>query len=314
MSGVLATSATPGASVLVTPGADPSLAMEAIRAALRQTCSELEVLVPSASPWKAAASEVVASQSEGPQLRWLTSKASSSLRGALDAARGPTILILSGEELWLPRHVEMLLEKVRETGVAHAQYVNVQPGGQVIPAPVSLEVEALRAATSDAGRIPPLGAWGFSREVLKELLEQGAPGTFDPDLTGVVTGSGDAIRCTHAPTLLHFPPEARQGWTAPYLSGERLAWSKKLSSFEQLRALEDSLAAAVVTHHAQVSIELGALQEREARLRQQHAERVEQMEEDYRLLEADHRILIAERQRLHARIAELEARGRRVGT
>ena len=255
---ILGRRVTPAATVIVPTHDHGPLLELAVRSALHQTVQELEVLVvgDGVDDRTRAAAETLAAEDE--RVRFLDNPKGPRLgeihrRAAIEVGRAPAILYLSDDDLWLPEHVEHVLELLDGHDVANALSVWIGPTGVVQHSTIDLADEWHRGEVMAGRQTPTLTAMAHTR-VWYHRLPYGWRTT--PD--GIPTDSwmwrqllrdpACRARSGFVPTIVHLPSPQRRDMTPE----QRL---------EELRRYE-SLAADPIWRRRFVELTLaGALEE-----------------------------------------------------
>ncbi|MGQ0615020.1 MAG: glycosyltransferase family 2 protein [Planctomycetaceae bacterium] len=210
----------------------------AVGSALRQTVTDLEVLVvgDGAPPATDAWAEALAARE--PRLRYLPNRKGPRhgelhRHAALREARGEVVCYLSDDDLWLPDHVERLLTALPRVEFAHCLPAAVRPDATLHAWAADLSLASAReqvlgndtlvplscvAHTLDAYRRLPFG-WRTTpddrptdRFMWHQFLEQ----------TWVRAAS------SAAPTCLHFASPERLGWSGERRAAELAEWDARI--------------------------------------------------------------------------------------
>jgi glycosyltransferase involved in cell wall biosynthesis len=174
---------------------------------LRQTFTDFELLVVG-DGCSDDSEEVVAAIAD-PRLRWINLTENSRHQSgpnnaALAQARGELIAYLGHDDLWLPHHLEAIVDGLERTGadVAYSLIANVAPDGVFVwPTVPHPSVGTFTSPVGMAHRkrvTDEIGDWGHYREIrlppdvelFQRAQKAGYAFTFVPRLTGIKFAAG----------------------------------------------------------------------------------------------------------------------------
>ena len=136
---------------------------------------------------------------------------------ALTEARGKIVCYLCDDDLWLPDHVESMLEALADQDFAGALPVRIDPG-DVLGGPASdLALPEMRKLILSGQNKVPLSCGAHTLELYRkmDIGWSAAPEGTHTDLymwQKVLSVPGVRARSTHRPTALHFPTSFYGHW------------------------------------------------------------------------------------------------------
>ena len=214
----------PRASVIVPTHDHGSLLELAVGSALRQTVPEVEVLIVGDGvdePTRSAAEGLAGAD---PRVRFLDNPKGPRTGeihrpGAIATSRGPAILYLCDDDLWLPEHVEHMLDLLDDHDVANALSVWIGPTGIVQHTTLDLALPFHRGEVREHRQTPSLTCMGHSRAWYDAL-----PHGWRTAPDGVATDSwmwrqlledpACRARSGFLPTVVHLPSPQRRDMTS----------------------------------------------------------------------------------------------------
>jgi GalNAc5-diNAcBac-PP-undecaprenol beta-1,3-glucosyltransferase len=214
---------TPAATVIVPTHDHGPLLELAVRSALTQTVAEVEVLIVGDGATDATAAAAAVLVAEDTRVRFLDNAKGPRLgeihrRAAIAGAAAPAILYLSDDDLWLPEHVEHVLDLLDGHDVANALSVWIGPTGIVQHSTVDLANQWHRREVVEGRQTPTLTAMAHTRDWYERL-----PHGWRTTPEGIPTDSwmwrqllGDPAcraRSGFVPTIVHLPSPQRHDMT-----------------------------------------------------------------------------------------------------
>ncbi|AHY47993.1 Glycosyl transferase family 2 [Rubrobacter radiotolerans] len=129
----------------------------AVRSALRQTVEDIEVFVIGDGVPEETRAVISGLQREDDRLRFFDNPKGPRhgeihRHAALEEARGEVVCYLSDDDLWLPNHVEVMLEVLRDADLAGASHVQVRADGSIKPTSSNLALPYYRKRMLSAKR------------------------------------------------------------------------------------------------------------------------------------------------------------------
>ena len=133
---------------------------------------------------------------------------------ALGEAQGEVVCYLSDDDLWLPEHVESMLELLADHDFANALPVRVEPDGTLAALIVDLSLERYRALLLGGENRIPLSCAGHTLELYRRLPHgwRTTPPEIPTDLymfQQILAVPGVRAVSGRNATVLHFPSSAR---------------------------------------------------------------------------------------------------------
>jgi glycosyltransferase involved in cell wall biosynthesis len=239
----------PRVSVIIATYNWSSVLPYSIGSVLRQTMQDFEILVVG-DGCTDDSEEVVAAIGD-PRIRWFNLSANTGHQSGpnnegLRQARGEFIAYLGHDDLWLPHHLEALVNalEVSGAGMAHSLVAEIEANGGVGVLTSSPESGGWVAPSCTAHRrsvTEAIGGWRDYRE-LRIVPEV--------DLWRRARGAG--FRFAFAPrlTVIKFPAAVRRGVYQTKPSHEQAAWSERIVSEPNLEA---TLLAHIVVGGGQIT-------------------------------------------------------------
>lgn len=234
----------PRVSILIATYNWSSVLPYSIGSALRQTYTEFEVLV--IGDGCTDDSERVVAELNDPRIRWINLPTNSGHQSepnnqGLRQARGEIVAYLGHDDLWLPRHLEVMVAALDRTGsdVAYSLVMLVDPGGSawpLLPRPARGCFSAPLGTIHRRRLTEEIGGWRDYRELTvapdlelwRRAQSRGYGFTFVPRLTGI-----------------KFPASWRRGVYGARPSHEQAAWLARIDAEPDLEA--QLLATAVAS-------------------------------------------------------------------
>ena len=226
--------------------------LASVPSALAQTHSELEVLIVGdgiSEEGRRAAREL---EEGDPRVRLLDFPKGARLgeenrAAALDAATGEAVFYLSDDDLWLPHHVESLLELLDGADFAGATVVAVDLYGGMRLLPHDLADERWRKVFVRGHNRLPLSGGAHTKAAYGELAPGWRPSPEDvaADLNffrGFLRNPRCAAASCPRPSALKFAAEARASMTGSERLAELWGWLERIWDPQALRDLEDEMS------------------------------------------------------------------------
>ena len=259
------------------------------RSALAQTVREIEVFIvgDGMCPDTASAAEELERQDsrvrvfrhpKGPRHGEIHRHA------ALAEARGAIVCYLSDDDLWLPNHVQVMEELLREADFAHTLGIRVQPDGRLR---VGNKVDFGMAGIRDLVFTPGLRVGGTSLSAMAHTMAmyRRLPVGWDTTPAGTPTEVAMSRKfIQHAdcrlasgttPTLIRLPSPARRGWSPEQRLAELSAWASQIESEEWFARLPSLAFDAVVRADAEKFVKLKVLKHAHLRKRRAFRKKLE---------------------------------------
>lgn len=239
----------PQVTVVVDPR-PPTRGMEhALRSALNQSMSRIEVLLVDGM---AGLPTPGASWAQDPRVRTLSPRVSPTTTEELfllacREARSPFVCYLSTQTLWLPDHLTVMARLLQDADVAHTLQLDALPGARFAPHPAALDQPSFRNLLAE-GRAA-LGTWGHRTSVQKWGAEAvGTPTSGQAEghfWRRLLSAGGPRIARSPQPTFIHFAHALREAWSPVYVEQERASWSKRLEGEDTRSALQSLIPDAL---------------------------------------------------------------------
>ena len=153
----------------------------------------------------------------------------------LQNAQGEYVCYLSDDDLWLPNHLELMYEKLKENDFTHTLHVNVRISKTILALEGSLE------SKSDVQRMldSKFNFFGLSFAGHSLTAYHRLPDGWRPRPDGMWSDlhmwrqwlEQPWVKATSipVPSALHFPSPKRKGWTTEQRTDELKYWSGKIS-------------------------------------------------------------------------------------
>ena len=288
------------ATVLVPTHEHGPLLAYSVRSALAQTVRDLEVLIVGDGVDDATRHVACEMAALDPRVHFFDlpkgpRRGEVNRREALRSARGEIVLYLSDDDLWLPRHVEVMAGVLRSADFAHAVPVNVEPDQCLSLFPGHLLAAGIRDRLYQRWNFIPLSAGAHTRD-LYDRLSGGwdtSPDNVWADLhmwRRLLAVEGCRVGGAGTATILHFPDPYRRSWPMDQREGELERWSRRLAD----PGFAGELQADVLT---QALVQFAG-----------HFIRVDVLESDARERREAAALVEAERERLSREVGALRAR------
>ncbi len=260
-------SSTPVATVLIPTHNHGRLLTHSVNSALNQTVPDLEVFVVGDGVDEETRAAALSAAARDPRVRFFDfpkgpRHGEIHRHAALQEARGRIICYQSDDDLWLPGHVEQMLDLLRDADFAHALAMFIA-AEQVISVCVGhLAEPATQERMRGRWNFIPLGNGAHTLELYRRL-----PFGWRTTPAGIWTDlymwqqilAVDGVRAVSGrrPTVLHFPSPARVGWTLEQRERELIAWEARMQSpdFERELTLETLESALKARFRADVDLE-----------------------------------------------------------
>jgi glycosyltransferase involved in cell wall biosynthesis len=219
-----------------------------VESALRQTVREIEVLIVGDGADAATTAEAERLAGSDDRVRFFPFAKGPRLgeghrTAVLREARGDFIAYLADDDLWLPGHVEAVLEALRESDFVHARGVTIRPDQSIEVLPGDFAVPGVRERLSERWNFIPLSGGAHSRAVYERL--PGGWETTPPDVwtdlhmwRRLLALPGCRATSTGLPTVLTFPSLLRRDRSLAERETELGQWAARLAEPGFARDLE----------------------------------------------------------------------------
>lgn len=269
------------ATVLIPTYNHGALLLHSTRSALAQTVREIEVFIvgDGMSPDTTAAADEL--ERADPRVRIFRfpkgpRHGEKHRHAALSEARGAIVCYLSDDDLWLPNHVKVTEELLREADFAHTLGLRVRPDGRLrIGNKVDFGMPGIRSLVSTPGL--HVGGVTLSAMAHTMAMYRRLPVGWDTAPVGTPTDVAMSRKFIHqtdcrlvsgtTPTLVRFPSPPRRGWSPEQRVAELVAWAKTIESEEWKAALQSLAFDAVVRADAEKFVQLKVLKQQHLRKR-----------------------------------------------
>jgi hypothetical protein len=227
----------------------------AVRSALAQTVEDIEVFIVGDGVPKPAREFIDLLLREDSRVRFFANpkgpRHGEIYRAkALEEASGEIVCYLSDDDLWLPNHLESMLELLAEADFANCLPLRVEPDGSLAGWTVNLAEESFRQLLLSGENRVPLSCSGHTLSAYRRLPVgwRTTPDDVPTDLYMFQQFlSEERVRTVSGttPSCLHFPSPDRVGWTVEKRCTELDRWQTRVRD-EKWRALELPLLAMKV--------------------------------------------------------------------
>ncbi|MCG8457270.1 MAG: glycosyltransferase [Holophagales bacterium] len=282
------------ATVLV-PTHDHGPTLEwSVSSALEQTIADLEVFIVGDGPSEAGIEAARALECRDERVRFFCydkgrRHGEAHRHRALQQATGGIFCYLSDDDLWLPDHVERLLELLEEADFAHTLPLAIGPRGRVSTWQVDLEQVFYRSLILNQENRIPLSCAAHTASFYRGL-EVGwspAPPDIPTDLhmwRHLLGQVGAEAKSGATPTVLHFPSHERTAWSLDQRLAELQEWAERCRRAGWRERLLAWVVEAQVRERAELETEMA-----------RHVQRADAAEREFERLErvqkASHREL-----------------------
>lgn len=174
----------------------------------------------------------------------------------LAQARGEIVCYLCDDDLWLPDHVELMRETLRDADFAAAQSMHVSATGELLCWPFDLRRRAIRdEMRSGRANYVPLSSAGHTLPFYRRLPEgwSPAPASSPTDLfmwRKIMSAPDLRAASTTRPTVLHFPSSHRRGWSSEARVRELEPWAARVANRSRRAQLDREMVALFATRAA----------------------------------------------------------------
>ncbi len=184
---------------------------------------------------------------------------------SLMRARGHIVCYLCDRDLWLPNHLEQMLELLSKSDFAHSLPLHVLPDGSYRTFPVDLGFDGYRhmMLTMNDNRIP-FSCFAHTLSAYRALKEgwTTTPSEYWTDLymfrkffaAEKLIGSSGIL-----PTAITFPSPPRKGWTESERLAELNMWQKRLDNETGRITFENEVLRNTVLKQREEAARLGQL-------------------------------------------------------
>jgi glycosyltransferase involved in cell wall biosynthesis len=209
----------------------------ALRSALTQTVSELELFVVGDGVPDLTRQLVAEVMREDERVRFFN-RPKGARRGeahrheALQEARGEIVCYLSDDDLWHPEHVATMRNLLLDADFAAAASLHVTAEGELLTWPFDLRLPAFRGRmATGAQNFVPLSCAAHTLAAYRRLPEgwAPAPASVPSDFfmwQKVLSRPELRARSATRPTVLHFPSTHRVAWTTEARVEELERWAE----------------------------------------------------------------------------------------
>jgi len=185
---------------------------------------------------------------------------------ALREARGDIVCYLCDDDLWLPRHVELVREALEGADFVATHPVHVTPEGELLCWPADLSRPWFRQQMlSGAANFVPLSAAAHTLELYRRLPVgwSAAPTSTFTDIfmwQKILRLREVRARSVYRPTVVHFPSSQRRGWTPEARAAEIAPWAEQVSDATLRQQLTTAFLERALSRAAAAEAAAGALQ------------------------------------------------------
>ena len=218
-----------------------------VRSALQQTVAEIEVLIVGDGVPPLGRGFIEELIAQDPRVRFFANDKGprhGEIHRArvLEEAAGEIVCYLADDDLWLPEHVESMLDLLVDADFAHSLPLRVEPEGTLGGWAIDLSREADRELLLNGQNRIPLSFSGHTLEAYRRLPHgwRTTPDDVPTDLYMFQQFlSCDWLRAASGTrvTGLHFPSPDRFGWTPERRCAELEHWAGRIAD-QQWRRLE----------------------------------------------------------------------------
>lgn len=180
---------------------------------------------------------------------------------ALQHAQGDIVCYLCDRDLWLPNHLELLRDLLRDADFAHTLSGHIMPGGELKMFPTNLSLRPFRELQLSGTNRVALSCAGHTMSLYRRL-----PHGWRETPQGIYTDLymfEQILRlpeCRAAsgtwPTALTFPSPPRKGWSSEQRVAEMQQWADRIATAEGRSAVCTQLLEATATSAATEMAEL----------------------------------------------------------
>jgi glycosyltransferase involved in cell wall biosynthesis len=219
--------------------------LHAVRSALHQTITEIEVFIVGDGVPPLTRHFIQELIAEDPRVRFFDND-KGPRHGevhravALQEASGEIVCYLADDDLWLPEHLESMLELLEDADFANSLPLRVEPDGSLAGWAVNLAEESDRQLLLGGENRIPLSCSGHTLEAYRRLPYgwQTTPDDVPTDLYMFQQFlAADWLRAVSGsrPTCLHFPSPDRLDWTSEHRCAELEQWQCRIADEIWLR-------------------------------------------------------------------------------
>jgi GalNAc5-diNAcBac-PP-undecaprenol beta-1,3-glucosyltransferase len=255
----------PAVTVLVPTHEHATTLPASVRSALRQTFDDIEVLVVGDGPTEAVRQAAAELERQDPRVRFLEypkgpKHGLANRHAALRHARGDVVCYLSDDDLWLPRHLDVMRALLAEAEFAHGLPVQVAPNRscKIRSVDMSLPGQAERILEHHKS-ILRLSAVGHRLAAYRRLERGWSDAGYRAVWREFLRAPGVRITSARVPTVLHFPSTQRDVPPEKRLA-ELREWEERLADpAGRARWLEELVATDV---RSRIRVRLRSREER----------------------------------------------------
>jgi len=240
---------SPVATILV-PTHDHGPTLRAsVASALRQTVSDIEVFIVGDGVPEEARDVVYELVNSDERVRFLDNpkgpgRGETHRHRALQTAHGRIVCYLSDDDLYLPRHVEIMSGLLEDADFAHALAASVNVDGTLHALTADLAIPAYRKELMSGRNRIPLSAGAHALAAYRSLPEgwTTTPEGMPPDLylwQKLLARPDCKFRSGDELSALVFPSEDRSGWTMSLRYLELQQWLRKIADPGALKRVDE---------------------------------------------------------------------------
>lgn len=237
------------------------LLAHSLASALAQTVSEIEVFIVGDGAPGVTREIGARAEREDPRVRFFDNPkgrrhGEEHRHSALAEARGSIVCYLADDDLWLPHHLEAMLELLADHDFANVLPLSVYPGGELRPgAAVDLAVPFYREFIVERGNMIPNSFAGHTLELYRRLPHgwRPAPEPMHSDhymWQQILAQPGCRAVSSHRPTAINFGSRPRRGMTLEQRSTEMQHWLEAMGDPSWRAAFEPRVLECLARQRA----------------------------------------------------------------